>query len=372
MLSVWENETFYTSTDVIIIGAGITGLFTSIEIKTRFPQLRVRVVEGGTYPRGASVKNAGFACFGSLSEVLDDIDSEGEDLAFERIENRFKGILKLKQTVDPGSIDFASDDGFEIFSSNDDTLYQQCVSNLDSINDRLKSIIGFAPYSFVPNTYGFATSYPLLRIKGEGALHSGKLVQQLIAKASSLGVIFNFGLEVERFERTAGGWRVFGNQHCFDANRLIFATNGFTAALFPQLDIRPARGQLLLTEPITGFSLKGTFHAQKGYYYFRSLGNRILLGGARNISPNTENTNCQDVTDEVQSALDEFLHTMIIPTKTVDIDKRWAGTMAFGSNNEKTPIVEELESDLIVAARLGGMGVAMAPLIAEKIVNQYF
>ena len=43
--SIWELETFYRNRDVIIIGAGFTGLWTAISIKENFPEKSVLVVE---------------------------------------------------------------------------------------------------------------------------------------------------------------------------------------------------------------------------------------------------------------------------------------------------------------------------------------
>ena len=76
MLSVWESE--LESTDVAIVGAGIIGLTTAINIKTKYPNLKIVVFERGIMS-GATTRNAGFATFGSALEILDDIDNMGED-----------------------------------------------------------------------------------------------------------------------------------------------------------------------------------------------------------------------------------------------------------------------------------------------------
>lgn len=50
------------------------GLNAAIHLKKKHPIAKVIVFERGSLPSGASSKNAGFACFGSPSELLDDID----------------------------------------------------------------------------------------------------------------------------------------------------------------------------------------------------------------------------------------------------------------------------------------------------------
>ena len=72
MFSYWEQQSFFNY-DYIIIGAGITGLSTAIELKERQPKATVLVLERGILPTGASTKNAGFACMCSDTELLADL-----------------------------------------------------------------------------------------------------------------------------------------------------------------------------------------------------------------------------------------------------------------------------------------------------------
>jgi hypothetical protein len=47
-------------------------------------------------PQGASTKNAGFACFGSLSEIIDDLKSHSEEGNSTR-SKRWKGLQLLRK-----------------------------------------------------------------------------------------------------------------------------------------------------------------------------------------------------------------------------------------------------------------------------------
>ena len=64
-LSYWEKTSFFDY-DVIVIGSGIVGLNAAIHLKKSSPALKISVLESGFLPTGASTKNAGFACFGSI------------------------------------------------------------------------------------------------------------------------------------------------------------------------------------------------------------------------------------------------------------------------------------------------------------------
>ncbi len=78
MFSYWEQESF-SYYNHIIIGSGIVGLSTAIELKERRPDCRVLVLERGLLPTGASTRNAGFACMGSVTELLDDLEHATDD-----------------------------------------------------------------------------------------------------------------------------------------------------------------------------------------------------------------------------------------------------------------------------------------------------
>jgi glycine/D-amino acid oxidase-like deaminating enzyme len=90
------------------------------------------------------------------------------------------------------------------------------------------------------------------------------------------------------------------------AEQVLICTNAFAKSLLPELDVLPARGQILLTEPVEGLKIKGTFHYDEGFYYFRNLDNRILLGGARNKFFDDEETFSQGTSEPVQQELENL------------------------------------------------------------------
>ena len=87
--------------DVVVVGAGIIGTSTAISLLDRDPSLRVAVVDRSFPPRGATLRNAGFACFGSLSEIASDIQFQGADVARDIVRQRIEGLAQLQQRVEP-------------------------------------------------------------------------------------------------------------------------------------------------------------------------------------------------------------------------------------------------------------------------------
>src|SRR6185369_8374728 len=98
-LSYWEQESFFNHIDLLVIGGGIVGLNAAWHAKKIAPRLKVAVFERGSIPMGASTRNAGFACFGSPSELLDDLSRNSEEEVFSLVEKRWKGLSKLRKNL---------------------------------------------------------------------------------------------------------------------------------------------------------------------------------------------------------------------------------------------------------------------------------
>jgi len=97
-ISFWESNSLMKY-DYIIVGGGIVGLSTAAELLERDSSLKVLVLERGLFPSGASTKNAGFACFGSVSELWQDLNQIGEQAMLALVEKRWNGLGLLKQRL---------------------------------------------------------------------------------------------------------------------------------------------------------------------------------------------------------------------------------------------------------------------------------
>lgn len=364
MISIWEQETFYRKRDIVIIGAGFSGLWAAISIKEKSPEKSVLIIERNAVPLGASTRNAGFACFGSLTEVIADAQKMGWEKTLELIRIRFDGLQKIRQYFKGEEIDFELSGGYEILNNDEPLLH------LNEVNEKIKSITGLEEtYSLQQHKiveFGLGKSQFLIENPCEGSLHSGKLLQKLLEKCHELKVEFLFGTEVNSIEETSDEVNIcFSEGLSVKSDQLIHCTNAFSSKFLENENIIPARGQILLTEPIDNLKLKGTFHYDEGFYYFRNLGNRVLLGGGRNQDFKTEETTAFETTEFLQNHLENFLKEVILPDHQFKVALRWSGIMAMGS--EKTPIVKRLSERQLCAVRLSGMGVALAPKIGEIV-----
>ena len=132
-------------------------------------------------------------------------------------------------------------------------------------------------------------------------------------------------------------------------------------------NIVPARAQVLVTKPINNLKVKGTFHLEQGYYYFRNIDQRILIGGGRNLDFKSESTMEFGQTSIVQSKLEELLKNTIIPNINFEIDYSWSGIMGIG--NKKKPILKKLSNNVSCGVRLGGMGVAIGASVGRDLAD---
>jgi glycine/D-amino acid oxidase-like deaminating enzyme len=199
----------------------------------------------------------------------------------------------------------------------------------------------------------------------EGQLHSGKTMQSLQRLAQHGNIDIINGARVERLEEDAGGVDlVLEGGARFRAERVAVCTNALIPELLPSLPIVPGRGQVLVTEPLPELPFRGCFHIDRGYFYFRNIGNRVLLGGGRNLDPTAETSTEIALNAPIQQALESLLAKTILPGRSYRIESRWAGIMGFTA--DKQPRVERTSERVVVGFGCNGMGVALSPMVAAQ------
>ncbi|WP_431132950.1 NAD(P)/FAD-dependent oxidoreductase [Psychroserpens mesophilus] len=365
-LSYWEIKSWLTNVDYTIVGSGIVGLNCALQLKQRFPKASVLILEKGTLPQGASTKNAGFACFGSLSEIIDDLKSHSEDEVFQLVKQRINGLQLLRHTLGDSNINYQQLGGFELFSNFDDLL-EECKARQDQINSFLKPLFHQEVFRFESDAFGFKNCKSTLSVNQfEGQIDTGKMMMSLMQLALSSGIKILNNITVEEFSEDTTSVKIKTNQFEFNTSKLLIATNGFASVLNIS-EVKPARAQVLITKPIDNLHLKGTFHLDQGYYYFRNIEDRILFGGGRNLDFKGEETTKLSQTTLIQNKLEDLLKTTILPNTPFEIEHRWSGIMGVGQ--QKKPIVQQMSNHVFCGVRLGGMGVAIGSLVGKELAD---
>jgi glycine/D-amino acid oxidase-like deaminating enzyme len=394
-ISVWEQSTYFAPKDLVIVGCGFVGLWTAYEAIHQNPKLQITILERGTIPSGASTRNAGFSCFGSVSELMSDVQLMGEAAMLETVKMRYDGLQRIQEVFKAKEIDYDEWGGYELFEGKKtikDTKVSKGSSNELYDISKLESDIAYlnkilAPALKTPKKngkylpiytnaskdikkLGFQGIEALAFNQLEGQLNSAKLVLALQKAVQAKGVQILFSTEVQKFKSHKKGVTITTNLDApLETKQFLVCTNGFAKQLIPNLDVVPARGQVFVTEPIKNLKFKGCFHFDEGYYYFRNLGNRLLLGGARNADFKNEKTYSLATSATIQKVLEKFMMERILPkgTKKPKIELRWSGTMGIGSI--KKPIIKQVQPNVYCAVRMSGMGVAIAPIVAKKALK---
>jgi gamma-glutamylputrescine oxidase len=268
-------------------------------------------------------------------------------------------------------IDFHQYGGYELFMDNEQETAQESLDHLTYFNNLLKQVIGAADIYAVADAkkadFGFNKISRMICTPYEGQIHTGKMMRALLNKVYDADILVLNNCSVNSIDQEADRVRIETSQGDFKSSKVILATNAFAAQLYPDLNVVPGRGQVLVTKPIPGLKIKGTFHFNEGYYYFRNIDNRVLFGGGRNIDFKKEQTWDFGHTEQVKAQLLEYLNQIILPGQNAEVDYWWSGIMGFGE--DISPIIKEVQPNVFCAVRCNGMGVAMGSLVGEEVAE---
>jgi glycine/D-amino acid oxidase-like deaminating enzyme len=363
-LSFWERSTYTDGIDFTIIGAGIVGMSTALHLRKAHPKAKIVILERGYLPTGASTKNAGFTCFGSPTELSDDLSKMDENTVWETVSMRLEGLRELFSLVDPAKIQYEACGSWDIIREDEEALKPDFLAYL---NEKLFDITGekmvYGEDSTKMTESGFRGVKTSYFNRLEGAIHTGKLIEELHRSCTIEGIHFLFGVEVLSFESQDSVVEIHSSMGILQTEKLFVCTNAFAKEYLS--DIQPARAQVLVTKPILNLAVNGTFHMESGYYYFRNVGNRILFGGGRNLDFSGETSTEFETTQLIQEKLNQQLKELILPSTAFEIDYSWSGIMAVGS--EKKPIIQKTNKNIAFGVRMGGMGVAIGASVGKQL-----
>ena len=364
-MTVWNSYLFPTF-DALIVGGGYTGLNTAFYLKQAKPKWKVAIVEKCAMGSAASTRNAGFACFGSPGEIIDDLKLRSEDEVTDLIRRRFLGIQNLGKFT---GIDVQRLGGYEVFSKNNPETFGEISDAMPAVNEIFREATGIREMYKWKSLRKFNMNFhkEALFTKEEFQLNPGLLYQSLYTRCIEKGIYIHSNRSVKSWEKAGDVFLVGAGAAEYKTARLVICTNGTTSSIAPNEDIRPARAQVLLTKPLEKPPPQGNFHAERGYYYFRNWQNRLLLGGGRHIDLEGENTDETTTTSKMLDHLQEYLKEYILLDQEFEIETSWAGTMGFGKS--KTPEVKKIEAGVFGAFAFGGMGVALSETTARELTK---
>jgi gamma-glutamylputrescine oxidase len=336
--------------EVAVIGGGVTGCSCALTLAGR--GVRVRLHEAREIAGGASGRNGGFALRGAASPYDEArrllgarrarLVMELSERSLDRLEllagDAFRRVGSLRLAVD--------DDERRALRAEHDAL------RADGL--RVEWLDELAPP--LDRLYLAATHHP-----PDGALQPARWVRRLAAHAAAAGADVREGEAVD--VRGLG------------ADVVVVAVDGFTVGLLPELTgvVRATRGQVLATAPLREHRYGQPHYARYGYdYWHQQPDGRLVIGGNRDASVDTEQTDVEVTTELVQGRIEALAAELV--GHRPQVTHRWAGI--WGTTPDLTPLVGPVpgRENVWVAGGYSGhgnvLGLACGDLVARAILGE--
>lgn len=356
--SYWEQAFYRQRWDLVVIGAGFTGLSTALHARRIHPNWRILVVDRAWPPEGASTKNAGFACYGTLGELRTDIQQMGYNAALELLIQRWEGLQYLKDFAEPKDYDFLQKGGVEVFRADQVKEYEDCLALKEQVNRDLQASFKTTVFKESNHHRHLRDAVSSVYSEPEANLNPYKLWSTLSEKAALLDIKLLPGLKVCDWEMRRDAWFLQADSGLeLSTRRVIWCTNGFSETSL-NANIKAVRNQVVLSKPMSLPFGKENYHSEQGFYYFRAVDGRLLLGGARNKFSEQETTSDLGNTENLIVHLKAYAQE-VIGLADFEIEYQWSGILGLRAGS-KQPKIEEIKPGMFLAAGFGGMGVALS------------
>ena len=351
--------------DVVVLGAGIAGLVTSLLLARG--GVDVVVLDRRGPGEGATGRSAGFLIAGTADHPSVVARTIGADRARELWRYTVASLDFLVSCLDEEGIAAGVQrEGGLVLAMDDEELGELEASRAlvdtgelwtEREVERRTGFVGFAGGWFRPR---------------DGLLHPGRLCEGLAATAARRGARIVSGIAAQ----SVSGRRVVTNRGAVTAGHVVLAVN----AALPRVDgrfaacVEPVRAQMHARAPAREpRSLPWPVYAHHGYEYWRQEPTgELLFGGCRWAAREAERGITDDaaLSDAVAAAQDELVARHLPAFAKQPVTRRWTGIMAF--TPDALPIVGAMPDDdrLLVCGGWNGHGLALAPLSARLVADR--
>lgn len=373
--SFWLDRTRSSSKqvfDVVIVGAGITGLSTAYWLEKEDPSLKIAIVEKSRVAFGASGRNAGFVTCGSVEHFNRMINKHGLDQAVDIWKFSETNLRLIEEEIVQGNkkaLDFENDGAFSLAAQDNEYMELKKVSEIMTGLGIPTEIVDSKGIEKRLGATGFVGGIKYL---GDASTNPVKLVEAIRSKLKSK--IFE-GVEAIKIDTLGDGTKILKTDGGdFETSMVVLALNGYSVNLHPYFadKIFPTRGQCLMTEPVPRF-MEGPCYANFYLDYFRQTPTgELLIGGFRQIEKATEIGFSDHVTEVIQNSLHDFVKTYLPKLREAKVTHRWSGVMGFAKDGE--PMVGSIPDDpsIFFAGGYTGHGIGLAFNTGKTLVDLIF
>lgn len=352
-----EKKTY----DVIIVGAGISGLSTAYWMNKEDPTLKIAIVEKSRMTFGASGRNAGFITCGSVEHFNRMINKHGLDQALDIWKYSENNLHFLKNEIiqDSGAaLEFEQNGAYSLAAQeNEFAELQECAKIMAKLDIKTETYNS----QQIEDRVGAKSFVGGIKYLDDASVNPVKLVRQIHSKLQNVDLIEM--TEAYEIESTSEGTRILKTDNGpIEAQMIMLNLNGYSSTLHPYFKdkIYPTRGQCLMMEKVPRF-MEGPCYANFYLDYFRQIPTgELLIGGFRQVEKETE-TGCSDhITDPIQNSLHNFVMTHLPQYKNAKVTHRWSGVMGFSKDGE--PMIGSIPDDpqIFFAGGYTGHGIGLA------------
>jgi gamma-glutamylputrescine oxidase len=327
--------------DLVIVGAGISGLSSAYWLNKKDPSLKIAIIEKGSLASGATGRNAGFITCGSVEHFNRLVERWGEKQA--------KAIWQFSETnldLLKSELNLSSEQGFEQKGSFSlaatETEFNELKKSADLMS-QFKIEVEVLKTEQVNKRLSADNFVGGIKYLGDASIHPRKLCEKILDTLKH--VDFYPNTEVFKIEDNADSKVVHTNQHDFHCDFVVLATNAYLPQLGTYFEdlVAPTRGQILLTEAVPAF-LEAPCYANFVLDYFRQLPTgELIIGGFRQLEKSTEIGYSDHTTEVIQEALEKFIEVHLPQLKSKKITHRWSGVMGFSFDGQ--PFIGVLPND---------------------------
>jgi glycine/D-amino acid oxidase-like deaminating enzyme len=240
-------------TDFVIVGAGLTGLWTALTLKRLDPAIGVTVVEQGVAAYGGSGRNAGM-----LSETVDHghglaIQHFGAEEARRLARLGEENIDGMYRDLEAWGIDCELERTGRLMIALTPTQLEECHRTIETARQ-----LGLESFSYLD---GEAIRHRLhselylggVKVSGGGILNPVKLVDGLARQARRQGVRIHERSKVLGIATEGAGAVIRTAEGSVRARKVILATSAYTHHLLPEILHRfiPLYDYIVVSEPLS-------------------------------------------------------------------------------------------------------------------------